>query len=158
MERESFEDEEVARALNQEFVAVKVDREERPDVDATFMEALLLVNGGRGGWPLTMFVTPGRQPVIGFTYLPPRDGERGMGVGLLTVLQRLARQHAEDPQGASAQAARVAEALRQESAAGAQADRALFEAGNICRLDNQCLVQICFGGRLVPETSLGHGQ
>jgi uncharacterized protein YyaL (SSP411 family) len=70
MARESFEDEETARVLNEGFVAVKVDREERPDVDAVYMEAVQEATG-QGGWPMTVFLTPEREPFYFGTYFPP---------------------------------------------------------------------------------------
>ncbi len=70
MERESFESEAVAEVLNRHFVAIKVDREERPDVDAVYMEAVQALTGS-GGWPLTVFLTPTLQPFYGGTYFPP---------------------------------------------------------------------------------------
>lgn len=73
MERESFEDEETAAFLNKSFVAIKVDREERPDVDRQYMEALMAM-GQSGGWPLNMFTTPDGRPVTGGTYFPPAAG------------------------------------------------------------------------------------
>jgi len=76
MERESFEDEEIARVLNERFVPIKVDREERPDVDAIYMTAVQLLTGG-GGWPMSVWLTPEREPFFGGTYFPPRDGARG---------------------------------------------------------------------------------
>ncbi len=71
MERESFEDERVAALMNEHFVCVKVDREERPDVDALYMEAVQALTG-RGGWPLNVFLTPDQLPFYGGTYFPPR--------------------------------------------------------------------------------------
>lgn len=71
MERESFEDEAVAALMNAHFVCIKVDREEHPDVDHLYMDALQSVSG-QGGWPLNMFVTPDRKPFYGGTYFPPR--------------------------------------------------------------------------------------
>ena len=71
MERESFEDPDLAEYLNNHFVPVKVDREERPDVDKIHMDALHAL-GQQGGWPLNMFVTPEGKPVTGGTYFPPR--------------------------------------------------------------------------------------
>ena len=71
MAHESFEDEDVARVLNTRFVTVKVDREERPDVDAVYMEAVQALHDGRGGWPLTVFATPDGKPFYGGTYYPP---------------------------------------------------------------------------------------
>ncbi|HEY1833424.1 MAG TPA: thioredoxin domain-containing protein [Solirubrobacteraceae bacterium] len=70
MERESFEDETTARVMNESFVCVKVDREERPDVDALYMEAVQGMTG-RGGWPLNVFLTPEQVPFYGGTYFPP---------------------------------------------------------------------------------------
>jgi hypothetical protein len=70
MERESFEDEQTAAFLNDHFVAIKVDREERPDVDKIYMDSLHAL-GQQGGWPLNMFATPDGRPVIGGTYFPP---------------------------------------------------------------------------------------
>ena len=75
MERESFENPEIAALMNEHFVCVKVDREERPDVDAIYMEAVQAMTG-HGGWPMTMFLTPDGQPFYGGTYFPdrPRGG------------------------------------------------------------------------------------
>jgi uncharacterized protein YyaL (SSP411 family) len=70
MERESFEDSRVAALMNEEFVCVKVDREERPDVDALYMEAVQVMTG-QGGWPLNVFLTPEQLPFYGGTYFPP---------------------------------------------------------------------------------------
>src|SRR4051794_17743882 len=70
MERESFEDPETARVMNERYVCVKVDREERPDVDALYMEAVQSMTGG-GGWPLNVFATPEQVPFYGGTYFPP---------------------------------------------------------------------------------------
>ncbi len=71
MAHESFEDEAVAAAINRDFVAVKVDREERPDVDAVYMQATQAMTG-QGGWPMTVFLTPDRRPFYAGTYFPPR--------------------------------------------------------------------------------------
>src|SRR3954451_11280112 len=70
MERESFEDAGVAQLMNERFVCVKVDREERPDVDALYMEAVQAMTG-HGGWPLNVFATPEQVPFFGGTYFPP---------------------------------------------------------------------------------------
>src|SRR5207302_1527933 len=72
MERESFENEETARLMNDLFVNVKVDREERPDVDDVYMKAVQMLTG-RGGWPMTVFLTPDGKPFYGGTYFPPVD-------------------------------------------------------------------------------------
>ncbi len=84
MERLVFENEEIARYMNENFVNIKVDREERPDIDEIYMLALQVYlqmsgSGGGGGWPLSMFLTPDGQPIAGGTYFPPddKDGRRG---------------------------------------------------------------------------------
>lgn len=79
MERESFEDREVADAMNRVFISIKVDREERPDVDSAYMTACQVMTGS-GGWPLNLILTPDRKPVFAFTYIPKesRHGNVGM--------------------------------------------------------------------------------
>jgi len=80
MERESFEDQEVADVLNEHFIAIKVDREERPDVDEIYMTAIQMITRGRGGWPLSVFIEPGNlMPFFGGTYFPKNNsgGRRG---------------------------------------------------------------------------------
>jgi uncharacterized protein YyaL (SSP411 family) len=72
MERESFENERIAEILNREFVAIKVDREERPDIDSIYMQAVQMMSG-HGGWPMSMFLTPEGVPFYGGTYFPPAD-------------------------------------------------------------------------------------
>jgi uncharacterized protein YyaL (SSP411 family) len=76
MEHESFENEEIAKLLNERFVCIKVDREERPDLDHIYMNAVQLMTG-HGGWPMSVFLTPDLQPFYGGTYWPPHDA-RGM--------------------------------------------------------------------------------
>ena len=73
MDRESYEDAETARIINEHFVAIKVDRDERPDVDARYQAAVAAISG-QGGWPLTAFLTPDGRPFFGGTYFPPVDG------------------------------------------------------------------------------------
>jgi len=72
MERESFENEDIAQLMNEHFVSIKVDREERPDLDAVYMEAVQMLTGS-GGWPMTVFLTPDGSPFYGGTYFPPVD-------------------------------------------------------------------------------------
>lgn len=71
MERESFENEEVAQFMNEHFINIKVDREERPDLDNIYMEAVQMISGGHGGWPLNCFLLPDGRPFFGGTYFPP---------------------------------------------------------------------------------------
>ncbi len=70
MEHESFENEEVAEILNRDFVSIKVDREERPDLDEIYMTATMLYSGGQGGWPMSVWLTPDLKPVFAGTYFP----------------------------------------------------------------------------------------
>ena len=93
MERESFESEEIAALLNEHFVSIKVDREERPDIDEIYMNAVQMMTGS-GGWPLTVFLTPALKPFYGGTYFPPDD--RWGRPGFKTVLTELARVFAEE--------------------------------------------------------------
>lgn len=111
MERESFEDAEVAAALNAHFICVKVDREERPDVDAVFMTACQMTTG-RGGWPLTVFATPDGEPFFTATYLPPRavPGRPGQP-GLVDMATHIGRLWREDRATLAKAAAQVAEHL-----------------------------------------------
>jgi uncharacterized protein YyaL (SSP411 family) len=87
MERESFEDDEIARYLNENFIAIKVDREERPDIDSLYLAALATLQGG-GGWPMSVWLTAEKEPFYGGTYFPARDGDRGGATGFLTILRR----------------------------------------------------------------------
>ena len=87
MERESFEDDQTAAVLNREFVSIKVDREERPDVDSIYMQAVQMMTG-HGGWPMSMFLTPDGKPFFAGTYFPP-DERHGMP-GFRRVLEHVA--------------------------------------------------------------------
>jgi hypothetical protein len=86
MERESFEDDDVARALNEGFISVKVDREERPDIDSVYMRVCQMMTGG-GGWPLTVIMAPDRRPFFAGTYFP-KNSRHGRP-GLLDVLEEV---------------------------------------------------------------------
>ena len=88
MARECFEDAEVAQALNESFVSVKVDREERPDIDSVYMRACMAFTGS-GGWPLSAFLTPDQRPFFAGTYFP-KTGRGGM-TGFLDLLDATGR-------------------------------------------------------------------
>ena len=90
MERESFEDEATALLMNEHFVSIKVDREERPDLDAVYMEAVQMLTGS-GGWPMTVFLTPEGKPFYGGTYFPPVD--RFNMPGFPRLLESVARSY-----------------------------------------------------------------
>ena len=111
MEEESFEDPEIARYMNENYIAIKVDREERPDVDAVYMAAVHLI-AGRGGWPMTVWLTPDRKPYYGGTYFPARDGDRGTRMGFLTMLKRLKEAYDEQPDKVAASSEDLTAQLR----------------------------------------------
>jgi uncharacterized protein YyaL (SSP411 family) len=113
MERESFEDVEIARYLNENYVAIKVDREERPDVDDVYMTAVELLTGN-GGWPMTTVLTPERQPFFGGTYFPARN--------FLSILTKLKRVYDEEPQRVLESAAQISKAV-QNNAQPARPDK-----------------------------------
>jgi hypothetical protein len=110
MAHESFEDEQTAAIMNEHLVAVKVDREERPDVDAIYMTATQAMTG-QGGWPMTVFMTPGREPFYCGTYYPREHFQR--------LVLGVARAWREDQAGVAAQAREIAAALAGQSAAAA---------------------------------------
>ncbi len=111
MERESFEDEEIARFINTHFVAIKVDREERPDVDGLYMDAVHLL-AGRGGWPMTVVMTADRRPFFAGTYFPARDGDRGARKGFFTILRELSTHYADDREALVQRAGQVTARLQ----------------------------------------------
>ena len=88
MERESFENDQIATLMNHHYVCVKVDREERPDLDEIYMQATLAMNQGHGGWPMTVFLTPDQRPIFAGTYFPPT--EQWGRPGFSTVLEHIA--------------------------------------------------------------------
>jgi uncharacterized protein len=125
MEEESFEDEAIAALINQHFVAIKVDREERPDLDAIYLAAVRRLTGS-AGWPLTVILLPDRRAVFGGTYFPPRDGPRG--VGLATVLDRVRGEYTRDRDTLTLRAAAlVAELERAAPTAGELPGHAVIE-------------------------------
>lgn len=108
MERESFENDEIAQYLNEHFVSIKVDREERPDLDDLYMTAVQLLTG-QGGWPLTVFLTPELKPFYGGTYFPPED--RWGRPGLLTVLRAIVELYHKEREKIVEQADRLTQYL-----------------------------------------------
>ena len=115
MERESFEDEDIAAAMNERFVAIKVDREERPDVDAIYMRALQTLRG-QGGWPLNVFLLPDGRPFYGGTYFPS-ESRHGMP-SWPDVLQAVADAYATRPDAVLQNAVALTEALQATSPGG----------------------------------------
>jgi uncharacterized protein len=110
MERESFENEAIADLMNRSFVSIKVDREERPDLDDIYMAATLAANGGQGGWPMTVFLTPDQRPFFAGTYFPPSD--RFGRPGFATLLTRIAEAWERQRDELIGQAAILTEHLR----------------------------------------------
>ena len=117
MERESFEDPETAALLNQHFVPVKVDREERPDIDGIYMDAVQTLTG-HGGWPLNVFLTPDQQPFFGGTYWPPepRAGMAGFTQVLEAVAELWRERRDEALRSAAALTQRLSESAQREPA------------------------------------------
>jgi uncharacterized protein YyaL (SSP411 family) len=111
MERESFENPAVAEVLNAHFVCIKVDREERPDLDELYMDAVQAMTG-RGGWPMSVWLTPDLEPFYGGTYFPPEP--RGGMPGFIPLLRRIAEAWREDRSGVNQQAGHLASELRRQ--------------------------------------------
>jgi len=126
MAHESFEDPEVAEVMNRHFINIKVDREERPDLDHIYQNAIALL-GQHGGWPLTMFLTPHGEPFWGGTYFPRQD-RYGMA-GFPRVLETIARVWADEPEKVRTNVDALRDALHgtAEPQAGDDADPALID-------------------------------
>jgi uncharacterized protein len=118
MERESFENEEIAATMNKYFVSIKVDREERPDIDGIYMQAVQILTH-QGGWPMTVFLTPDGRPFYGGTYFPPRDRRYGSQTvpGFQRILLTMADLYANRRTEIEEQANSLATYLRQASSA-----------------------------------------
>lgn len=117
MERESFENTEVAALLNKDFVSIKVDREERPDIDHIYMGAVQAMTGS-GGWPLSVFLTPEGDPITGGTYFPPED--RWGRPGMKTVLPRMVQLWTDQKSEAERAGKDLSRALQGKSETGTQ--------------------------------------
>jgi uncharacterized protein len=128
MAHESFEDEAVAEVLNREFVPIKLDREERPDVDRIYM-LFVQASTGSGGWPMSVWLTPDLQPFFGGTYFPP-DSRYGRP-GFRDLLEHLARAWKQERDRVEASSANVVEQLQAMTAAArasSELDSELFGA------------------------------
>ena len=112
MERESFEDSAIARLMNEHFINIKVDREERPDLDEIYMAATVALSGS-GGWPMTVFLTPDQKPFFAGTYFPPED--RYGRPGFPTLLRRVAQLWSEERQQLDEQAAELTAHVKMRS-------------------------------------------
>ncbi len=112
MERESFENEATARVMNENFVCIKVDREERPDLDDIYMAATIALSGG-GGWPMTVFLTPEQAPFFAGTYFPPQD--QAGRPGFVSLITRIAELWQRDRDQLFRQAGELTEYIRSQS-------------------------------------------
>ncbi|MDH5727163.1 MAG: thioredoxin domain-containing protein, partial [Nitrospira sp.] len=110
MERESFENETIAELMNRWFICIKVDREERPDLDEIYMAATVAMNHGQGGWPMTVFLTPDQEPFFTGTYFPPED--RWGRPGFASVLKKIADYWETRPSEVQAQAKELTQQLQ----------------------------------------------
>src|SRR5713226_8880392 len=128
MAHESFENEETAAIMNREFVNIKVDREERPDVDRVYMTFVQATTGG-GGWPMSVWLTPDLKPFVGGTYFPPED--RYGQPAFKKVLERIAAAWKQDHEKIAEQGSKIVEALREsqnaQPEATAKIDISVFE-------------------------------
>jgi uncharacterized protein YyaL (SSP411 family) len=121
MERLVFENEEIAQYMNEHFVNIKVDREERPDIDDIYMLALqvyqqLSGSGGGGGWPLSMFLTPDGQPIAGGTYFPPKDSDNQLGFP--SIMKRMVDAWRNQREQVEEGAAKITDYVRREMRPG----------------------------------------
>lgn len=131
MERESFESEATAALMNAHFINIKVDREERPDVDRLYMTFVQAATGG-GGWPMSVFLTPGLKPFYGGTYYPPVDAYGRPGFS--TLLRSIARAWEQDPGGIDAAANSSLQMLENYAEAGGEAFGGSFDTlHELCR-------------------------
>ncbi|WP_370574532.1 thioredoxin domain-containing protein, partial [Methanomethylovorans sp.] len=115
MEKESFEDPDVARLMNKTFICIKVDREERPDIDSVYMAVCQAITG-RGGWPLTIFMTPSREPFFAATYIP-KQGRFG-SAGMLDIIPHIANLWAQQQEDILQSARQLKAAISPEVSQG----------------------------------------
>jgi hypothetical protein len=148
MAHESFEDDDTARVMNELFVNIKVDREERPDIDQIYMAALHLL-GEHGGWPLTMFLTPDGEPIWGGTYFP--NTSRYGKPAFVDVLRELARLFREEPQKIEQNRAALMERLAATDRAAVSATIGISELDNAARQLGGVIDPVNGGTRGAPK-------
>ena len=114
MAHESFDDPRIAQLLNEHFIPIKIDREERPDIDRQYMDFLQATNGG-GGWPLNVFVTPDLEPIFGGTYWPGPKSERAKqaGTGFEDIILKVSTAWREQEQRCRESAKDITRQLRE---------------------------------------------
>lgn len=153
MEHESFEDPELAAVLNENFVSVKVDREERPDLDEIYMTATMVFSGGHGGWPMSVFLAPDLRPIFAGTYFP-REDMHGRP-GFRTILSAVQKRWSESPDALLQDADKVVEVIRQHHDAGAPGGQVTAEkirtaAEGVLRAFDRTLGGISSGSNKFP--------
>ncbi|HEY3992002.1 MAG TPA: thioredoxin domain-containing protein [Ktedonobacteraceae bacterium] len=146
MERESFENERIADVMNKHFVSIKVDREERPDIDGIYMQAVQAITR-QGGWPMTVFLTPDGRPFYGGTYFPPQDRQYGRQTvpGFQSILLSVAELYAKQRADVEEQAENLANFLRQKS------DAPLRSLGKLATLESASLDLLSGAGRKLAD-------
>jgi len=142
MEHESFEDQEVAKVMNEHFICIKVDREERPDIDKIYMDAVMLMTG-RGGWPLNAIAMPDGSPVYGGTYFPKENW--------LDVLGQIGNMWKDDPAKVETYATQLVDAMNQMDVLEDQHGEGGFKASDLEDIREKWLDTVDFkwGGRKV---------
>jgi uncharacterized protein len=153
MEHESFEDDSIAALMNEGFVNVKVDREERPDVDALYMDAVVALTG-HGGWPMTVFLTPEGEPFFGGTYFPP-EPRHGLP-SFPQLLEAVAKAYRENRADVAQQARALVEAVRADVAPSADplTESLLHEAARALRPQFEAVNGGFGGAPKFPPTSV----
>lgn len=162
MEKESFENPEVAAIMNRHFVNIKVDREERPDIDKIYMQFVLMVSGS-GGWPMSVWLTPDLAPITAGTYFPPKD-RWGMS-GFTTVLEKIAEMWREKGDELAARGQTIIDLIEKSAKEGDSAEKTSAEEffsnveqrfGEIVKIYEQNIDNVWggFGGQTkFPEVS-----
>ncbi len=141
MEHESFEDSIVAKVMNDNFISIKVDREERPDVDDVYMTAAQLVNG-RGGWPLNAIALPDGRPIFAGTYYPKEDW--------MNILNQIAKVKAEDPDKLISSAEKITEGIKSTGVIEVNTNKIDFDQDKLSDIISRTLsaYDTKYGGRL----------
>jgi uncharacterized protein YyaL (SSP411 family) len=133
MERESFESEKIAKVMNEHFVNVKVDREERPDVDRVYMQFVQATTGS-GGWPMNVFLTPDLKPFFGGTYFPPSDNMYSRTPGFPSLLLKISEMWKKNRDQLVESGDRIMEALNGDSSTTDTSDNKWMQSDNV----NEC--------------------
>ncbi|MFL6070842.1 MAG: thioredoxin domain-containing protein, partial [Actinomycetes bacterium] len=137
MAHESFEDQSIANTMNERFVSVKVDREERPDVDAVYMDAVTAMTG-HGGWPMTVFLTPQGQPFYAGTYFPPsRRGQMPGFAEILVAVSDTWRDRTDDVRAQATQVIDRISEMRSQQPSGASLPTTDDVSGALAQLSQQ---------------------